>query len=172
MKAALGAATDVKDIGSAVSKLFSAESAHAKNKKKKAKGEASGGPRNKNHQIIHDRFGENDEAYADDTSFSNVATDVLEERRLADARAALAREIDAKFGKDTFKTIEEEQRRRVKAKAERARKAKELAREKKERLDELFRKVLIEGGKGLIVISVLVGLIYFLIYASQRGGSS
>mgnify|MGYP003133752885 CR=1 FL=1 len=171
VKAALGAATDIKDIGGALSKLWSAESAHARNKKTKAP-QAQGGPRNKNHQIIHDRFGEKDEAYADDTSFSNVATDVLEERRLADARVALAREIDAKFGKDTFKAIEEEQRRRVKEKAEQARKAKELAREKKEHLDQLIKKILVEGGKALIVVAVLCGLIAFLMYAAKTGGSS
>ena len=171
VKAALGAATDIKDIGGALSKLWSAESAHAQNKKDK-KPQASGGPRNKNHKIIHDRVGEADESYSDSTSFSNVATDVLEERRLADARVALAREIDSKFGKDTFKAIEDEQRRRVREKAEQRRRAKELAREKREHLDALMRKVLIEGAKALIIVGVLAGMVAFLMYAAERGGSS
>ena len=87
-------------------------------------------------------------------------------------RQGLAREIDRKWGLGTWEAIQNERTKRLKAKAEREETEKKQRRKKKDQLDKLIHKILVEGGKALIIISALLGMIYFLIWAAEKGGSA
>ena len=168
VKAAVGAASDVKEIGGALQKLLADEDEHEKNKKNPSQQQ----PKSRNQQIVRRRTGEDVDAYADETSISSVAADVLAEKQNELNRQGLAREIDRKWGLGTWEAIQNERTKRLKAKAEREETEKKQRRKKKDQLDKLIHKILVEGGKALIIISALLGMIYFLIWAAEKGGSA
>ena len=158
VKAAVGAAKNIQSIGQSLEGLFNAQEEH---KKKQAKKQ----PESRQQQILRMRVGDAD--YDDDTSISNVANDVLAEKANEKALEGLAREIDLKWGAGTWKAILAEREKRIEQKE----KNKVLA-IKKAKADKAFwHKVAMETTKGLFIIAALVGMVFFLMWAAEKGGS-
>jgi hypothetical protein len=162
VKAAVGAAKNIQSIGHSLEGLFNAQEEH---KKKQAKKQ----PDSRQQQILRMRAGDAD--YDDDTSISSVANDVLAEKANQKALEGLAREIDIKFGSGTWKSILTERQKRIEEKE----KSEALAKEnriKKAKADKAFwHKVFVEGSKGIFIIAAVVGMVFFLMYAAEKGGS-
>ena len=150
----LRGAKSVKDIASSLDSLFEAESDAAKNKKK-------GQPRTRTQQVVGIRSG--DDNYADETSLSNVVSDVLEDRQNEMNKKALIREIQAKWGKDAWAQIEQEMAKRKEAKKKRKAAARAKALENK----LFWKKVALESLKGAVVISVIAGFVIWLWYLAE-----
>jgi len=123
-------------------------------------------------QIIRRRAREDEDAYGDDTSIANVATDVLAEKENIMALEGLAIEIDRKWGKGTWEKIRLERAKRLKARLEAKREAALKAQEKKEHDDAMLKKILIEGGKVILLIMFVLGLGYTLMWAKDKDKSS
>lgn len=162
VKVAVGAAKNIQSIGHSLEGLFHAQEEH---KKKQAKKQ----PDSRQQQILRMRAGDAD--YDDDTSISSVANDVLAEKANEKALEGLAREIDIKWGVGTFKSILAERQKRIEQKE----KAEALAKEnriKKAKADKAFwHKVAREVTKGFFIIAALVGMVFFLMWAAEKGGS-
>ena len=62
-------------------------------------------------------------------------------------------------------------RRQERSKEERKKKAKIAAKEKAEHDKQLLHKILVEGGKGIIVLALIGAMAWFLIWAAEKGGS-
>ena len=157
VKAGLNHANDLKDIAGGLDKLFHAVSEKPKTKKKPE-------PKSRTAQILRMRMGETqEEAYAEDSdSISAVASSVLEKQKQEAAIASLALEINKKFpqpqGKaTTWDLILAEQAKRVAAKVELKKKAKEKARIKQEENDKYWDNVfaIIKNILILIVVSII-----------------
>jgi len=153
-KKLLQSANDIKDIAGGLDKLFHAASEKPKPKKKPE-------PKSRTAQILRMRMGETkEEAYAEDSdSISAVANDVLEKQKQAAAIASLAKEINKKFQQPvgqptTWDQILAEQAKRVAAKAELKKKAKEKARIKQEEDDKYWN--------GIIVVLKNIGLLVLI----------
>tara|TARA_R110000751_G_scaffold223690_1_gene325808 strand:+ start:908 stop:1474 length:567 start_codon:yes stop_codon:yes gene_type:complete len=142
VKAGLSHANDIKDIAGGLDKLFHAASEKPKPKKKPE-------PKSRTAQILRMRMGETkEEAYSEDSdSISSVANDILEKQKQDAVIASLAREINLKFPQPqgnptTWDLILTEQKKRVAAKAELKKKAKEKARIKQEEDDKYWDHVI------------------------------
>ena len=164
-KAAVGTAKSIQELSHSLQDLWTAETDYQSNKSKKKKPVKA---TSRMQQIIRRRAREDEDAYGDDTSIANVATAVLAEKENIMALEELAIEIDKKWGKGTWDKIRLERARRIKARHE-ARKAAALkARQKKEHDDAMLKKVLIEGGKAVLLIIFILGLVYGLMWAKDR----
>jgi len=153
-KALLDKAVEIKDIAGGLDKLF-----HAVNEKPKLKKKPVAKTRTQ--QLLRLKSGETEEeAYAEDSdSISAVANDVLEKQKQTAAIASLAREINKKFPQtqgdpSTWDQILAEQAKRVAAKAELKKKAKEKARIKQEEDDKYWN--------GIIVVLKNIGLLVLI----------
>ena len=155
-------AKGISEIAHNLDSMFHAQAEHEKRKKNE--------PKTRNQQVLAMRAG--DDGYDDDTAIGAVANDVIEEKNHELELQALGREIDAKWGKGTWQAILDERAKRIKKKEEKQKKAKALAAEKREHDRKLLHKVLIEGGKAVIVILIATGMVYFLYWAAQKGGSA
>ena len=151
VKAGLSHANDIKDIAGGLDKLFHAASEKPKPKKKPE-------PKSRTAQILRMRMGETkEEAYSEDSdSISSVANDILEKQKQDAVIASLAREINKKFPQPqgdptTWDLILTEQKKRVAAKAELKKKAKEKARIKQEEDDKYW--------DGIIVVLKNIGIL-------------
>ena len=143
VKTAIGAAKNIQSIGNSLEGLF-----HAQEQQKKKKGKAK--PTTRMQQVLRMRAG--DEGYEDDTSFSAVANQVLEEKQTARALESLAREIDTKWGSGTWNQILQQRKKLLAEKAASEQLVKENAL-KKAKDDKIFwHKVLIETGKVALVL--------------------
>ena len=141
-KVLLDKAVEIKDIAGGLDKLF-----HAVNEKPKPKKKPVAKTRTQ--QLLRLKSGETqEEAYAEDSdSISAVANDVLEKQKHDAAIASLAREINNKFPQPqgdptTWDLILAEQAKRVAAKVELKKKAKEKARIKQEEDDKYWDHVI------------------------------
>jgi hypothetical protein len=150
-KKLLESANDLKDIAGGLDKLF-----HAVNEKPKLKKKPVAKTRTQ--QLLRLKSGETEEeAYAEDSdSISAVANDVLEKQKHTAAIASLAREINKKFPQPqgdptTWDLILTEQKKRVAAKVELKKKAKEKARIKQEEDDKYWN--------GIIVVLKNIGIL-------------
>ena len=158
VKAAVGAAKNIQSIGHSLEGLFHAQEEHKKNQAKKQ-------PDSRQQQILRMRAGDAD--YDDDTSISSVANSVLAEKQNHRALESLAREIDLKWGAGTWKAILAEREKRIEQKE----KNKVLA-IKKAKADKAFwHKVAREVTKGFFIIAAIVGMVFFLMWAAEKGGS-
>ena len=158
VKAAVGAAKNIQSIGHSLEGLFNAQEEH---KKKQAKKQ----PDSRQQQILRMRAGDAD--YDDDTSISSVANSVLAEKQNQIQLESLAREIDIKWGAGTWKAILAEREKRIEQKE----KNKVLA-IKKAKADKAFwHKVAREVTKGFFIIAAIVGMVFFLMWAAEKGGS-
>ena len=165
-KAAVSTAKSIQELSHSLQDLWTAETNY--NEKKRNKKSKPIKATSRMQQIIRRRAREDEEAYGDDTSIANVATAVLAEKENKMALEELAIEIDKKWGKGTWDTIRLERAKRIKARHE-ARKAAVLkARQKKEHDDAMLKKVLIEGGKAVLLIIFILGLVYGLMWAKDR----
>tara|TARA_R110000824_G_scaffold15883_3_gene66553 strand:+ start:137 stop:622 length:486 start_codon:yes stop_codon:yes gene_type:complete len=148
-------AKGIHEIGHSLDAMFHAQTEHKKKKEKKT-------ATTRTQQILKNRAG--DEGYDDDTAVGAVANDVIEQRQMEANRDALAREIDRKWGKGTWAAILLEQEKRVADKAEREKKAKENALRKKKEDKIFWHHVLVEIGKGVLVVlfaGLMVGFVYW-----------
>ena len=169
-KAAVSTAKSIQELSHSLQDLWTAETEY--NEKKRNKKSKPVKATSRMQQIIRRRAREDEEAYGDDTSIANVATAVLAEKENKMALEELAIEIDKKWGKGTWDTIRLERAKRIKARHE-ARKAAALkARQKKEHDDAMLKKVLIEGGKAVLLIIFILGLVYGLMWAKDREKSN
>ena len=141
-KALLDKAVEIKDIAGGLDKLFHAVSEKPKPKKKPE-------PKSRTAQILRMRMGETqEEAYAENSdSISAVASSVLEKQKHDAMIASLAREINKKIPQpqgdpSTWDLILAEQAKRVAAKAELKKKAKERARIKQEEDNKFWDHVM------------------------------
>ena len=158
VKAAVGAAKNIQSIGHSLEGLFHAQEEHKKNQAKKQ-------PESRQQQVLRMRAGDAD--YDDDTSISSVANSVLAEKQNQIQLESLAREIDIKWGSGTWKAILAEREKRIEQKE----KNKVLA-IKKAKADKAFwHKVAREVTKGFFIIAAIVGMVFFLMWAAEKGGS-
>lgn len=149
-------AKHVKDIAHGLDQLFGAQ-------EDEKKAEEKGKPKSRNQQVVAIRAGEGDAAYDDETSLGSVAADVLEKEQLARNLKALEREIDAKWGKSTFKKIQLERSKRLAHRVKVQREKKEEAMRKAEAEKSFWVKFALETLKGIAVIAFVAGGIYGLI---------
>ena len=167
---AVKVAKDLGGIGKDLDALFNHQEAHKKNKKNKHQSARQ----SQNAETIRKRAGEEDSD--DDTAISAVANDIIAERELEKSLEGLKNEINRKWpakggNKSTWDLILEEREKRVKAKEERKKKAKIAAKEKAEHDKQLLHKILVEGGKAIIVLGLIGAMAWFLMWAAEKGGS-
>lgn len=168
-KAAVGTAKSIQELSHSLQDLWTAETDYQSNKSKKKEPVKA---TSRMQQIIRRRAREDEDAYGDDTSIANVATAVLAEKENKMALEELAIEIDKKWGKGTWEKIRLERAKRLKARHEAKREAALKAQQKKEHDDAMLKKVLIEGGKAVLLIAFVLGLVYTLMWAKDRDKSS
>ena len=168
-KAAVGTAKSIQELSHSLQDLWTAETDYQSNKSKKKEPVKA---TSRMQQIIRRRAREDEDAYGDDTSIANVATAVLAEKENNMALEQLAIEIDKKWGKGTWEKIRLERAKRLKARHEPKREAALKAQQKKEHDDAMLKKVLIEGGKAVLLIAFVLGLVYTLMWAKDRDKSS
>lgn len=149
-------AKGIKDIAQGMDQLFAAQEDHKK-------AEEKGKPKSRNQQVVAIRAGEGEDAYDDETSLGSVAADVLEKEQLARNLKALEREIDAKWGKSTFKKIQLEQSKRRAHRVKVQREKKEEAMRKAEAEKSFWVKFGLETLKAIFLIAFVGGGIYLLI---------
>ena len=165
-KAAVGTAKSIQELSHSLQDLWTAETDYNEKKRNKRKKPVKATSRMQ--QILRRRAGESEEAYGDDTSIANVATAVLQEEENKRLLEDLAIEIDHKWGKGTWNKIRVERSKRLKANIEAKRKAALDAKIKKAEDDALLKKDFMESGKAIIIILILIGLIYGLIWAKNK----
>ena len=168
-KAAVGTAKSIQELSHSLQDLWTAETDYQSNKSKKKEPVKA---TSRMQQIIRRRAREDEDAYGDDTSIANVATAVLAEKENQMALEELAIEIDKKWGKGTWEKIRLERAKRLKARHEANREAALKAQQKKEHDDAMLKKVLIEGGKAVLLIAFVLGLVYTLMWAKDRDKSN
>ena len=108
-----------------------------------------------------------DEDYDDETSISSVANDLLQQRQHESAIKSLAREIDTKWGEGTFDLIKKERQKRLDAKADKEKKAKEVASQKAEEDADRWERYAMEALKLVVVIIVIAGTAAYVLYSAQ-----
>ena len=168
-KAAVGTAKSIQELSHSLQDLWTAETAYQSNKSKKKEPVKA---TSRMQQIIRRRAREDENAYGDDTSIANVATDVLAEKENIMALEGLAIEIDRKWGKGTWEKIRLERAKRLKARLEAKREAALKAQQKKEHDEAMLKKILVEGGKAIILIVMVIGIVYTLIWAKNKEKSN
>ena len=168
-KAAVGTAKSIQELSHSLQDLWTAETDYQSNKSKKKEPVKA---TSRMQQIIRRRAREDEDAYGDDTSIANVATAVLAEKENKMALEELAIEIDKKWGRGTWEKIRLERAKRLKARHEAKREAALKAQQKKEHDDAMLKKVLIEGGKAVLLIAFVLGLVYTLMWAKDRDKSN
>jgi hypothetical protein len=149
-------AKQVKDIAQGLDQLFTAQ----ENEKKV---EEKGKPKSRNQQVVAIRAGEGEAAYDDETSLGSVAAEVLEKEQLARNLKSLEREIDAKWGKGTFRKIEKLRAEKIAGKIKRQREKKEEAMRNAEAEKSFWVKFGLETLKAVFLIAFVGGGIYLLI---------
>ena len=169
-KAAVSTAKSVQELSHSLQEIWNAESNYHTNKTTKKKEPVKATSRMQ--QILRMRAGESEEAYGDDTSIANVATSVLQEEENKRLLKDLSIEIDHKWGKGTWDKIRNERSKRLKANIEAKRKARLESQLKKEEDDAFFKKIIMESGKGIILVLIITGLIYGLIWAKNTDKSN
>jgi len=168
-KAAVGTAKSIQELSHSLQDLWTAETDYQSNKSKKKEPVKA---TSRMQQIIRRRAREDEDAYGDDTSIANVATSVLAEKENNLALEQLAIEIDKKWGRGTWEKIRLERAKRLKARHEAKREAALKAQQKKEHDDAMLKKVLMESGKAILLIVMVLGMVYGLLWAKDRDKSS
>jgi len=168
-KAAVGTAKSIQELSHSLQDLWTAETDYQSNKSKKKEPVKA---TSRMQQIIRRRAREDEDAYGDDTSIANVATAVLAEKENNLALEQLAIEIDKKWGRGTWEKIRLERAKRLKARHEAKREAALKAQQKKEHDDAMLKKVLMESGKAILLIVMVLGMVYGLLWAKDRDKSS
>ena len=161
-KTLVKSARGVQEIVHGLDGVFSAQDEHEKNKKHKPG--SSIGQKNKS---ILQKLAKDD---GGDDSISAAAAAVIEQKQLDQQISDLKDEINRKWPskpgeKSTWDQILAEREKRVADKKERARQEKILAEERAERR----QKILIEIGKGMMVLLIAGGIVWFLWWAATYG---
>jgi hypothetical protein len=160
LKGTISAAKNLQSIGHGLEKLFNAQEEHKKNKDKPPK-------LTRTQQILRMRSGEGAEADSDPTSISSVAASVLAEETQKTELAALAAEIDVKFGAGVWAQILAQRAKLLKERAASEQLIKETALRKKKDDTAFWHKFWIETGKAALIICFAGLVILFLWWASS-----
>tara|TARA_Y100001973_G_C5191418_1_gene331250 strand:- start:1421 stop:1945 length:525 start_codon:yes stop_codon:yes gene_type:complete len=152
-KKILDTASDIKSVAQSVDQLLHTEEAAEKNKKKGTK------PKTRQQQILRMRSHDD----AEENSFSEIADEVLTERRNERARQNLFIEIDNRFGKGTVDEIMRiRKERQEKAKKQAKEIAEARAREAAERR-AFIKKWSIIFGQVIGVITMIALFVWFIV---------
>ena len=155
-KKALESANDVGQIANHIDTLF-----HSLEKKPAAPSKKQ----KKAFSKLRTAFtAETHEEVEDDTSLGAVAADVLEHKKIERQIENLGIKIDNRFGEGTWKQILLERQHRIEEKKEKIKQKKEdekLDRIYKEEETPLAKKILVEGGKLLIILGLLGAIAFF-----------
>ena len=160
-------AKDISEITKSLDSVFSAKEAHEKNVKKPTDSVAS-----KNQNILEKRAHDDGK----DTDISTVANEVIQQKQLEASLKDLEYEINRKYPvpygeKKTWDLIIEKREEKIKQKKERAKKRKEKQALAKEESREFWQKVWMYLWQSIVTILALGGLIMFLRWAAEKGGS-
>jgi len=153
-KAAIETANDIGEISGHIDKIFSSA--------KDVKHQSQASERSHNEDVVAKRIGESDE---DEASLSAVAQRYVHEQEHQEALRSLAKSLDKRFGEGTWSNIIAEQKKAVKAQAERRKAAKQAQEERV----EFWKKVGTECLKGGFVILIAGGIGSFLYWAATSG---
>ena len=137
IKSAIGTANDVSDIAGYIDNLFEGEKQVQKLRSKKS---GVGG--------VADQFG-----------VKSVATEVINAKLAKEQMQEIASMIDMRFGHGTWKSITEERAKRIREAKEAAAAAKKEKIRKQKELEDNIKTAL----GVFVLISVIVGLFFFLI---------
>jgi hypothetical protein len=161
-KTLVKSARGVQEIAHGLDGLFQAKEQHENNKDHKA-GSSIG---KKNKSILQKRARDD----GSETSMSSAAAAVIEKKQLDQQLSDLKDEINRKWPtkpgeKSTWELILEEREKRIADKKER---------EKQEKIEaegraEHRKEILIEVAKGLVVIIIAGGIVWFLWWAATSG---
>ena len=160
-------AQDIGQITKSLDTVFHAKEIHEKNLKKPNNAIAQ-----KNQGILETRAQDAGGA----TDLSTIANEVIQQKQLEASLKDLEREINRKypveFGKTkTWDVILETRSQRQKEEKERIKKKKERQKEEQENNKELWAKVWMWTWQSTIVLCFVGGLLWFLMWAAQKGGS-
>ena len=161
VKSMLGTAKDIKSIAGQIDALLG-HTEEADNPKPQKK-------LTRQQQILRIRTGGGDGS--DETDLSEAADAVLARKEAQNQLDLLKAEINKKWPvkpgeQTTWDAILEEREKRIKEKKERVKKAKEEAKKKREHDRALWHKILVEGGKVVILVAVIGVIAWFLWWAS------
>jgi hypothetical protein len=166
VRSALQTADDVGAIASQIDRLFTTHSEASKRVQSAKKNKL---PNNKFAKILKFRLKDDSN---DETSLANVAAAKLAEKQQEEEIRKLAIEINRRFGASTWAEILEAQEEAKQKKAER------IKRNKKRRDEEaarkslnqkgLIEKIFLEFGKGIIVITLIGGMIATIVYLKKN----
>ena len=162
-------AKDVGDLAKSIDAIFSAREAHEKNiKNKKPTNTIASKNQNILERRAHDAGGE--------TDISTVANEVIQAKQLEVSLKDLEYEINRKYPvpygeTKTWDLIIEKREEKIKQKKERAKKRKEKQALAKEESREFWQKVWMYLWQSIVTILALGGLIMFLRWAAEKGGS-
>ena len=161
-KTLVKSARGVQEIVHGLDGVFSAQDEHEKNKNHKA-GSSIGA---KNKSILQKRAKDD----GGDDSISSAAAAIIEKKQLDQQISDLKYEINRKWPsgpneKSTWDQILDEREKRIADKKERARQERILAEERAERR----QTILIEIGKGMMVLLLAGGIVWFLWWAATHG---
>ena len=163
-------AKDVGDLAKSIDSIFSAKEAHEKNIKNNKKPVNSVASKNQN--ILEKRAHDDGK----DTDISTVANEVIQQKQLEASLKDLEYEINRKYPvpygeKKTWDLIIEKREEKIKQKKERAKKRKEKQALAKEESREFWGKVWMYCWQSIVTILALGGLVWFLRWAAEKGGS-
>ena len=162
-------AKDVGDLAKSIDAIFSAKEQHAKNLKNK---KPTNTVASRNQGILEKRAHDD----GGDTDISTVANEVIQAKQLESSLKDLEYEINRKYPvpygeKKTWDLIIEKREEKIKQKKERAKKRKEKQALAKEESREFWQKVWMYLWQSIVTILALGGLIMFLRWAAEKGGS-
>jgi hypothetical protein len=162
-KLVLKGAKDVASIASSMDALLHAKEAHEKNKAEKPDDTIA----QKNQSILQQRTKDGGE----DTDLSTIVNEIDAQKRLERDLKDLENEINKRWPvapgeKKTWTVILETREQRKKEKAERIEKQKKEAEEKRKKDRALWHKIIVEGGKVVVLVAVIAAIGWFLWWAS------
>ncbi len=150
-KTAINTAKDISEIATHLNTIF--------NHKEAAEKRLKAIPQKKSKKLLSFFSRKTGEDEEDDTSIASAMNAVVQQKILDREILNLSIKINNKFGAGTWQAIVKEREKRVNAKRERDRKSKELANKKAKASSAMWRKIVVESGKVIILILV-VGVFY------------
>ena len=159
-KGAVDTAKDIQDIAGHLNTIFNHKEAAEKKLSKPEKKK-----KNKLLAFFSRKTGEDED---DETSIA-AAMDAVVQKKILDREILnLSIKINYRFGPGTWQAIINERDKRIKAKKEKETKAREQEKKKIAASDKFWGKVLVEGGKIILLILVVGGVYLWLSRANHR----
>ena len=163
-KSAVDTCNDISELSGSLNQLFhhhsEAERHAAASKKRKAPSRLR--------QFLTQQTGSDEE---DDLSVGAVAAEIIEKKKVDKAIWRLSLQVDQKWGPGTWGTIIDERNKRLRERAAADKLAKENALKKRAQDRIFWQKVLLELRNAVIVIIFGAVMVYFVMWAAQKGGT-